>query len=239
MTEAKWSPEMKSDFTLKQFKVLSAMLPDKFLPPVPIEEAELTQKSLNKEWLEAGAAKQFFKEVSDALVSFQRYIATNYIKTSQSEEEYLEINVQYDYGTPGGIVTWKLGSHFRVSSPNDRLSAQNSLFQAIYALKSDWERTSMQRPQNAPSEPRKEADTVLTRACTKLVIDMKDGKKSFKIKGGEWEKFGVRVFPEVLKAAKIKPDEIPLEGMDMEGWDMFILMKPDGNPDKVTMLAHG
>ena len=69
-----------------------------------------------------------------------------------------------------------------------------------------------------------------------MTVEAKDGKLTFKIKGGKFEKFGVRVFPDVLKAANIDPEKIPLVGCDMSAYSMTILMK-GRNPDKVTKLV--
>lgn len=70
-----------------------------------------------------------------------------------------------------------------------------------------------------------------------LDVSVKDGRVGYSVKCGRWQKFGVRVFPEVLKAAGIDVDTIPIQGLDIPGAQLTYSMKPDGQyPDKVIKL---
>lgn len=227
---------MKDDFSLKVFKVLSNMLPAEFNEGVPIEEAEGKQKLFVSQWLQSGAGKVSFNAVADALVDFQRYISAQHIKYTQAQQEYLEMSVEIDYGQAGGKITWKLGSQFMVASPSDRLNAQATLWQSIGQLRDDFERKTMLRIKNENVEPSQQVNTFDEVICSKLIMEVKDGKPTYKVKGGKWEKWGVRIFPDILQHAGFEPDKIPFTGLDLSGYQMTILMKGK-NPDKVTKLV--
>lgn len=231
-----WSQEQKDDFDLKVFKVLCNMLPEDFNDNVPIDEAQGKQKLLIAEWLSDGAKDKAFPEVSDALVEFQRYVSKNHIKYGQAVEEYFEMTATFDYGAEGGVISWKLGSQFEVRSPNDRFNAQANLWQALGQLRDDFERKTMLRLKNTNVQPSQQSNSFDEINCSRLIVDVKDGKVAYKIKGGKFEKWGVRVFPDILKANGIDPDAIPLAGLDMSGWCMTIIMRGN-NPDKVTKLV--
>jgi hypothetical protein len=236
MTDGKWTQEMKDDFDLKVFKVLSNMLPLEFDQEVPVEEAQGKQKLYLSQWLNSGAKSISFNSVADALVDFQRYISAQHIKYSQAKEEYVEFSVSIDYGQAGGIITWKLGSQFQVSTPNDRLNAQAALWQAIGQMRDDFERKTMLRVKNENVRETNAPNTMDVISCSRLIVDVKDGKVAYKLKGGKWEKFGVRVFADILEKIGINVETIPLVGIDMTGYEMTILMRGD-KPDKVTKLV--
>lgn len=231
-----YSQEFKDEFNLKAFKVLSNMLPEDYGDAVPIEKAEENQKALQAEWFKTLPEGKLFDTVADALIEFQRYVSSTRIKYGQSRSEYVEMSVQIDYGQQGGVITWRLGSQFDINTPNDRLNAQHNLYQAITQMKSGFERSTMLRVRGDDAPRNQDVNTFEEIKCSKLTVEAKDGKLTFKIKGGKFEKFGVRVFPDVLKAANIDPEKIPLVGCDMSAYSMTILMK-GRNPDKVTKLV--
>lgn len=236
MSDAKWTQPMKDDFDIKVFKVLCNMLPAEFNQDVPVEEAQGKQKLFLGQWLNSGAKNYSFNTVADALVDFQRYISSQHIKYTQAQQEYVEMSVQIDYGQAGGIITWKLGSQFMVSTPNDRLNAQAALWQAIGQMRDDFERKTMLRVKNENVQSSNAPNTMDVIQCSRLIVDIKDGKPAYKIKGGKWEKWGVRTFPDLLEKNGINVETIPLSGIDMTGYEMTILMRGD-KPDKVTKLV--
>ncbi len=69
----------------------------------------------------------------------------------------------------------------------------------------------------------------------KATID--DGKVYWKIRGGQYRKFGVIVWPEVLEAAGLK-DLDPLKPVDLTGYMAHYVTKEDGGPQKVVRLER-
>ena len=72
----------------------------------------------------------------------------------------------------------------------------------------------------------------------KLVPNVNDGTVYWKIKGGNFQKWGVTVWPEVLRKAGLNPDELdPINGLDLTGWTAVYIVDPEkGHPKKVVEL---
>lgn len=65
-----------------------------------------------------------------------------------------------------------------------------------------------------------------------------EGKQYFKVRGAQFSKFGVAIYPEMLQAAGIEPDSVdPREPLDLAGWTAFYVLNENGKPRKVTKLV--
>lgn len=74
-------------------------------------------------------------------------------------------------------------------------------------------------------------------AAEQLTATVDDGKVYWKVKGANFQKFGVTVWPEVLEDAGINIDELnPLKPMDLTGWTAVYSIKENGQPKKVIKL---
>jgi hypothetical protein len=65
-------------------------------------------------------------------------------------------------------------------------------------------------------------------------VDAEAGKTYWRVKGAEFQKFGVIIYPEVLEAAGLKLD--PLKVFSEAGWMAVYSLKENGTPKKVTRL---
>lgn len=75
-------------------------------------------------------------------------------------------------------------------------------------------------------------------AAEEMTATVDDGKVYWKVKGGQYQKYGVIVWPEVLEAAGFDPDEMnPLKPVDLVGWTAICSMKENGQPKKVIRLV--
>lgn len=75
--------------------------------------------------------------------------------------------------------------------------------------------------------------------ATSLNASVAEGKVYWKIKGGDFQKFGVTVWPEVLVAAGIGPDELdPLQPLDLVGWTATYSTKENGQPKKIIRITR-
>ncbi len=92
----------------------------------------------------------------------------------------------------------------------------------------------------APSEP-----PVSTPPTTQMIpavtlsVSVTDGRKYFRIRGGQFAKWGIVVYPEVLAAAGIATDKLEAKEYSLEGkaLNAFYSLKPDGKTAKVVRLA--
>lgn len=65
-------------------------------------------------------------------------------------------------------------------------------------------------------------------------VDAEANKVYWRVKGAEFQKFGVIIYPEVLEAAGLKLD--PLRPFTEPGWIAVYSLKENGTPKKVTRL---
>lgn len=72
----------------------------------------------------------------------------------------------------------------------------------------------------------------------RITATVDDGKAYWRVKGGEFQKFGVIIYPEVLEAAGLG-DLNPLKAFDEPGWVAYYSLKENGQPKKVTRLEKG
>ena len=72
--------------------------------------------------------------------------------------------------------------------------------------------------------------------ASELVGTMAGGKTYWKVKGGQFTKFGVTVWPEVLKDAGLATDLDPMQVYSLQGYKAFYVTKDEGKPDKVVKL---
>lgn len=71
----------------------------------------------------------------------------------------------------------------------------------------------------------------------KITATVDDGKAYWRVKGGEFQKWGVIVYPEVLEAAGLG-ELNPLKPFSEPGMVAHYSLKEDGKPKKVTKLER-
>lgn len=77
----------------------------------------------------------------------------------------------------------------------------------------------------------------LTFQAKTLVASVTEGTAYWKVKGGQFTKFGVMIWPEILEAAGFH-DLNPLETYELNGFTAVYTKKDDGKIDKVTSLVR-
>jgi len=79
--------------------------------------------------------------------------------------------------------------------------------------------------------------TTIELPADSLVALVTDGKAYWKVKAGEYQKFGVSIWPEALEAAGFNVDDLnPLKPVDLRGWTAVCTLKDDGKAKKVIRL---
>lgn len=82
------------------------------------------------------------------------------------------------------------------------------------------------------------APAALTFPVDQITATVSDGKAYWRVKGGEFQKWGVIVYPEVIEAAGIG-ELNPLKPFTEAGWIASYTLKENGKPKKVTRLMRG
>lgn len=93
---------------------------------------------------------------------------------------------------------------------------------------------------NAPVISSPDAETAVhTFAAETMTATVDDGKVYWKVKGGQFQKFGVSIWPEALEAAGFVFDEMnPMKPVDLTGWTAYYSTKENGQPKKVIKLTN-
>lgn len=79
--------------------------------------------------------------------------------------------------------------------------------------------------------------TTIELPADSLVALVTDGKAYWKVKAGEYQKFGISIWPETLEAAGFDVDDLnPLKPVDLRGWTAVCALKEDGKAKKVIRL---
>lgn len=83
------------------------------------------------------------------------------------------------------------------------------------------------------------ASAAPTFAVEKIVatVDAESGKIYWRVKGSEFQKFGVIIYPEILEAAGLA-DLNPLKPFTEPGWVAHYSLKENGKPKKVLRLER-
>lgn len=90
------------------------------------------------------------------------------------------------------------------------------------------------KPQQIPTNGQND----LTFTAKTLTATVNDGKAYWKVKGGRFSKYGVSIWPEVLKAAGFDPDSLNvMDTYDVSGYTAYYMLNEEEKPQKVTRLA--
>lgn len=92
----------------------------------------------------------------------------------------------------------------------------------------------------APAANAPEAETAVhALAVEQMTATVADGKVYWKVKGGQFQQFGISVWPETLEAAGFDPEALnPMKPVDLTGWTAHYITKEDGKPKKVVRLTN-
>ncbi len=88
---------------------------------------------------------------------------------------------------------------------------------------------------SAPARVADSAPTRLTFRAERLIGESKGGKTYWKVTGGQFAKFGVRIWPEVMEAAGIEVDALD-PAQEYELAMTAVYEEKDGKPSRVILL---
>jgi hypothetical protein len=126
----------------------------------------------------------------------------------------------------------------KYDNPNAAVLPQPTPVDAIITetMKADpmWNPPEANQPSTPSGATEPTQDNVFDTSL--LVVSINNGKKYFKIKGGNWSKYGVTVWDEVLATAGIPAARLEGKEYNLTGYKATIVRKPDGKPEKVVRL---
>lgn len=172
--------------------------------------------------------------MDEAIKQFQEWLLSNYVRPGMAETEYLQVSIERTVGNEK--VTLSLGAHFAIGSGAGRSVSYDRLTDAINIEFDRYIRDRLPKQnQVANIGQGNGATNVITVDCERLDVEVKSGKRYFKVKCGQWTQHGVNYWPETIKAAGVNPSQIPLEGYELVGYKADIEMIGD-KPKRVLKL---
>lgn len=121
---------------------------------------------------------------------------------------------------------------YLIASPHDHLRAVDALAAAIHEMHEHY--ASAHLPQTNPTSglsPRGIADALEEIKVEEIKVEEKGDKRYYKLAGGKYAKWGVRVWDEVLDASGINGQDLPVGVSPMSG--RATVMLREGKPHKV------
>lgn len=92
--------------------------------------------------------------------------------------------------------------------------------------------------QNGTAAPANPAEA-LSFPAELLVASMHEGKTYWKVKGAQFTRYGVTIWPEVMKAAGFDADALDIhQQYSLAGFHALYALNDNGQPSKVTALVE-
>jgi len=167
-------------------------------------------------------------------------------ETEKAKEEALN-NLFRNNQTSTGDITMSIFERVTIHTVNSdgweidfELKAGQQPKTAIDWLSSNgYQPAPAEAEQAAVSTPYNPADTAVhTFAAEQMIATVADGNVYWKVKGGQYQKFGVSIWPEALEAAGFDPENLnPMKPIDLTGKTAHFTVKENGKPKKVIKLS--
>lgn len=184
-----------------------------------------------------------FKSNDEALIDFRNKLIAGKNKlderfkteTRQIEIDRLEVTLHVPIGMDR-TVDFTASGRIPVPATTDELKYFHArLFQAAFQ---GWAEFKANPPAqllpNKPAYQQTDDSVVKQFEFTSIIVETRKGERYYKIKGDEFPKFGVIVYPEVLSRAGIRADLIDNEAF-ITGSAAYVC-KEDGSPQKVVQI---
>jgi hypothetical protein len=154
-----------------------------------------------------------FTTPQGAAAAFKDWAAKQAPAIEQGEKRTLSMKISKTYG--GVVLELGLSSQFTIRKETDLFRAFDMLAADLKAQFEAQERktVSTMKPPQQQAAAAGAASGITNRFFgDTIILEMKDGKPYYKIYGGQFSKFGVRVWPETLRAAGVDPDAVLTTG---------------------------
>jgi len=153
--------------------------------------------------------------------------------------ERLKVSITRHYGSVS--IEMGIEADHEIATPAARKAAYDSLVSIVNA---EHDRLSAGGSMPQASVPIGNEGggkkTTVTVACTRMNVEVKNGKRYYKVRCGEWQQHGVNYWPETMRLNGVDPTKIPLEGYTLDGYLADVEIE-DGKAKRVLKVykAHG
>lgn len=171
-----------------------------------------------------------FATPQEFAAEFKKWLPRERKEPKPGTAQYIQASITKHFG--GVDIQFTYGAQFDVENDSDRFAAFEFV---VHAIEQQFEQYGEKLPtMKAPTASGSARETVSFTGDS-ILKESKDGAAYFKIKGGEYKKFGVRVWPEVLKRAGINGDLLTF-GEHPLGRECVAEVR-DGKITKVTSIS--
>lgn len=231
-----WTTENRQQFLEQTGVLFDAMIGRK--QGESDDDYHVRQVHAYDRFLNQTGLENFTCDLVDALGFWQSWLLSYRAGEPYRQTVSIEVAVTREFG--GEQVKIGLTDRLELHSPLERTVMTIKIYDDVVSL---FEQYAARRLPSVPSPANGGAggnQPTFTDVfdCERLSVETKDGKRFFKIKGGRWSAHGVRIWPEVLKKSGFEPESIPLEGLDLNGYEATFTSR-NGQPDKVIKLTSG
>lgn len=171
-----------------------------------------------------------------AMADFMTWLGAAKPEVKAGEQQVFTVQIAKNYGDTS--VTFGYSATFTTSNENERQQAFKVCQWVIAEQFKEFERNELFRTAPPPQSMKTTAYPHEDFVYTSIEVENKSGKLYYKLKGGKYEKFGVRVWPEVLKAAGVNPDQFQPGTYPLTGKAVVMMVEKEGRlvPKNVLQL---
>lgn len=149
----------------------------------------------------------WFAKQGDAAKAFKAWIGVPKVKPLPDTSQRISATVRKSYG--GVVVEFSYSAVFDARTPAAAAGAYNFCLSQIEQQFTRYELIGLKNA-TVPVVNDSTGPQTVSFIGTTILVETKDNKRYYKVKGGQYEKWGVRVWPEVLEAANVAYDALPL-----------------------------
>lgn len=161
--------------------------------------------------------------MDEATKNFQLWLLDNFVRPGMNEQEFLSVSIERSVGNER--VTFSLGAHFAIGSGAGRSVSYDRLTDAINIEFDRYVRDRLPaQKENTDIGQNGNTSDIVTVDCERLNVEIKSGKRYYKVICGQWTQHGVNYWPETIRAAGVDPNKIPLEGYSLVGYKATVEM---------------
>lgn len=178
-------------------------------------------------------------DIEFMLLCYGHFLCSRYNQERFYIMERLKVSITRHYGSVS--IEMGIEADHEIATPAARKAAYDSLVSIVNA---EHDRLSAGGSMPQASVPIGNEGggkkTTVTVACTRMNVEVKNGKRYYKVRCGEWQQHGVNYWPETMRLNGVDPTKIPLEGYTLDGYLADVEIE-DGKAKRVLKVykAHG
>ncbi|MFW5692453.1 MAG: hypothetical protein ACOCX3_03795 [Chloroflexota bacterium] len=180
------------------------------------------------------------KDISGTFEDFKHWV-THWRGVPQRVDGAITLHVSITRNYGPVVVALGETSDWYLSDFSEQLKATQIISEKLWRMHDDWVRSTGARmgvDKNASqTTTTTAASATVTETADEITVNLTNGKRLYRVKGGRYSTWGVPIYPEVLRASGYDNPEaqIPDAGLKISG--NFTVEIIDGKPKRVLSLS--